>query len=240
MSANNEILSLYIPRIGGHHTEQSVMQIFHILHVGHVAFVDFVAIKEKDSEPQSKTKVSKPTKFYSAFVQMAQWNTHCIVYNEIQAGKRHDLIVDRNLHEFWMLLPSKAEMIPRSRVNTHQLAAYTSELFDLVAGTENSIEIYKKKIDEQATEIDALKVINNKMEERLAMLEAMVFTKPVARCLNAEFEETMKPPPALMRCASVSSNYYESNDFIDTITNGSTSPVLDRRRVITDELCGNL
>jgi predicted ATP-dependent protease len=239
MSFNNEILSLYIPRIGGHHTEQSVMQTFHILHVGRVAFVDFVAIKEKDAEPQTKTKGSKPTKFYSAFVQMAQWNPHCIVYNEIQAGKRHDLIVDRNLHEFWMLLPSKAEMIPRSRVNTHQLAAYTSELFDAVAGTEKSIENYKKKIEEQSAEIDALKVINKKMEERLAMIEAIVFAKPVARCLSAEFGEMMEPPPVLMRRASVSSNYYDSNDFINTLTNGSTSPVLDRR-VITDELCGNL
>jgi len=246
MSANSNVtLSLYIPRIGGHHTEQSVMHLFNQLNIGHVAFVDFVAIKEKEKEPETQHAKSKQIKFYSAFIQMFQWNPRCVAYVEIQAGRRYDLVVDQQSREFWMILPSKVDMIPRSKVNIHQLGAYTSELFTITSASEQSIVLQAKKIQEQADEIEALKSINHKMEERLAKLEALLMppSKPIARSLSVEFAETLEScsPPALMRRSSMSSNYVTEYDYIEALSNNvdKSSPGFERH-IISDELCGNM
>jgi hypothetical protein len=235
---NSNMLSLYIPRMGNQYTEQSVYQIFNDLHIGQVLFVDFVAVKDKDAKEDQR-----PTKFYSAFIQLSHWNIHCKTYAEIQAKKRSDLVVNQFTGEFWMLLPSTVEMLPRLKVNVHQLGAYTNELFTKMANIDKLLELQTQKIKEQGDELEAQKLINQSLIERLEKLERNGLSS-ISRNLSAEFSETLScaRPPALTRRLSMSSNYSDPVEFYDALAinaDRSTSPQMDRT-IISNDLCGNL
>ena len=239
---NNLITSLYIPRIGSMHTEQSVMYIFrNCENIGDVAFVDFVAIKDKEKDKDQKESEQKQPKFYSAFIQMAKWNIHSNVYQNIQRGRRHDLIVDHHTGEFWMILPSKAEMLPRLKVNIHQLGAYTSELFEKNAKIQELVEAQDKKIKEQTDELEKQKNINEQLEDRLLRLEYLLEHITIPRNLGVEFSNSLNlgPPPKLTR--QIARDYNSYDDFIDRLTNNidrSVSPV-QNRTIVSNHLCGN-
>ena len=236
---NSNMLSLYIPRMGNQYTEQSVYQIFNDLHIGQVLFVDFVAIKDKDAKEDQR-----PTKFYSAFIQLSHWNIHCKTYAEIQAKKRSDLVVNSFTGEFWMLLPSTVEMLPRLKVNVHQLGAYTNELFTKMANIDKLLELQTQKIKEQGDELQAQKLINQSLIERLEKLEQNNSMSSITRNLSTEFSEALScaRPPALTRRTSMSSNYLDQSEFYDALSTNadrSTSPQMDRT-AISNDLCGNL
>lgn len=235
---NSNMLSLYVPRMGNQYTEHSVYQIFNDLHIGQVLFVDFVAIKDKDAKEDQR-----PTKFYSAFIQLSHWNIHSKTYAELQAKKRSDLIVNQFTGEFWMLLPSTVEMLPRLKVNIHQLGAYTSELFAKMANIEKLLELQTQKIKEQGDELEAQKLINQSLIERLDKLEQNGLSS-ITRNLSTEFNEALScvRPPALTRRSSMSSNYLDQSEFYDALSSNadrSTSPQMDRT-AISNDLCGNL
>jgi len=236
---NSNMLSLYIPRMGNQYNEQYVANIFNDLHIGQVLFVDFVAIKDKDAKEDQR-----PTKFYSAFIQLSHWNIHSKTYAELQAKKRSDLVVNQFTGEFWMLLPSTVEMLPRLKVNIHQLGAYTSELFAKMANVDKLLELQTQKIKEQGDELEAQKLINQSLIERLEKLEQNNSMSSIARNLSAEFSETLScaRPPALTRRSSMSTNFSDPVDFYDALSSNadrSTSP-LTERKIISNDLCGNL
>ena len=89
--------------------------------------------------------------------------------------------------EFWVILPAK-NMISRSKVNTHQLAAYTDELFVKVGEIEKNVsqnmtissEHFKallSKSEAQAAQIDKLMKIVEIQAKQLERINEVLFEK---------------------------------------------------------------
>jgi len=138
-SSNN----VYIPRINDAHTEQDVIKIFNNLSICVVQHVDFVATKN----PETKAVL-----FYSAFVKVSEWINQDI-YQQFKDQRAPKVIIS-NL-EFWILLPAKT-IISRSKINIHQLASYSDELFVKCANLEIQVFTQSKQISMQSDQISML------------------------------------------------------------------------------------
>lgn len=119
-------LDLYIPRINESYSEDEIKYVFQSMGIGMVDYVDFVATKDPET---------KQIKYYSAFLRLIEWNPNGSSYNKIIVEKQNKIQVSRT--EYWVLLPAKTPL-SRSKVNTHQLAAYTDELYVRVEAIEKS------------------------------------------------------------------------------------------------------
>lgn len=151
-------LDIYIPRIDGRYTEDDIKFTFRTIGVGLVAYADFVATKDAET---------KEIKFYSAFIRLVEWNFTGIWYNQMVREKQTRIQISRS--EYWIILPSKTPLA-RSKVNTHQLAAYTDELFQTVENQAKQIAVQQEMIDLQSKNIELLL---GKLEEQTAEIKAI-------------------------------------------------------------------
>ena len=169
-------LDIYIPRIDEKHSEQDVKNLFLNYGIGLVDYVDFVATKESET---------KQIKYYSAFLKLTEWNPNGYWYNQIIVEKQNKIQISP--FEFWVLLPAKT-MISRSKVNTHQLVAYTDELFVKVGEIEKNVtenmtissEHFKTllaKSEAQEAQIDKLMKIVQIQAEQLERINEVLFEK---------------------------------------------------------------
>lgn len=181
-------LDIYIPRIDEKHSEHDIKILFVNYGIGLVDYVDFVATKDPET---------KEIKYYSAFLKLTEWNPNGYWYNQIIVEKQNKIQISP--FEFWVLLPAKTT-ISRSKVNTHQLAAYTDELFVKMESVEKSIcetmtintEHFKTllhKSEVQAAQIDKLMKIVQIQAEQLVRINEVLFEK--------QQEETTSRPRAL-------------------------------------------
>ena len=120
-------LDLYIPKVDEKYSEEEIKFMFADMAIGMVDYVDFVATKDPET---------KKLKFYSAFLRLREWNPDGYWYNNIIVEKLNKIQISRT--EFWIILPAKTPL-SRSKVNTHQLAAYTDELYVRVEAIEKSV-----------------------------------------------------------------------------------------------------
>jgi hypothetical protein len=183
-------LSVYIPRVDGRYSEQDIMH--NLLHIGlgWAKYVDFVATKDPNT---------KQTLFFSAFVMMDRWNTETPVgqaaYANIQSNNATKIYLSNT--EFWIILPAKTQ-VSRTKVNTHQLARYTDELFVKVGELETikddtyelqvNVAALNIRLDKQTEEIESLKI---QMAAMLLLLaqpakEPEPEPEPVAICTLTE------------------------------------------------------
>ena len=148
-------LDIYIPRIDGRYTEENIIFTFRAIGVGLVSYADFVATKDPET---------KEVKFYSAFVRLLEWNPEGIWYKQFVKENQARIQITRS--EFWVILPAKTPL-SRSKVNTHQLVAYTDELFVKVGAVEKTVaenitvssvhfQNLLTKSEEQSRQIDQL------------------------------------------------------------------------------------
>ena len=241
-------LSLYLPRIGSQHTEMSVMQFFYNLGVGQVEYVDFVAVKDPESQE---------IKFYSAFVKLVYWGINTNIMKDFQETKTYKLFVSSS--EYWILLPATTEMLPRTKVNTHQLSAYTDELFQKMALIEKTIEnqaalllTHNLKLLKQADEIENEKNIRIELESKIKEQAAELKKE---RELRIELEEKFTnfetfdipdliPNPVFQKKSSLKM-FERDNDpytsFFDTMSDTirPVSPDDSERAKISRDYCGN-
>jgi hypothetical protein len=177
-------LDIYIPRIDEKHSEHDVKILFANFGIGMVDYVDFVSTKDP---------ATKEIKYYSAFLKLTEWNPDGYWFNKIIVEKQNKIQISP--FEFWVLLPAKT-MISRSKVNTHQLAAYTDELYVRVEEIEKSVtetmtissEHFKTllhKTEVQAAQIDKLMKIVQIQAEQLVRINEVLFEK--------QQEETSRP-----------------------------------------------
>lgn len=148
-------LDIYIPRIDRRYTEEDIKFTFKAFNVGIVDYVDFVSTKDVET---------KEIKFYSAFIRLVNWNISGIWYGQIITQKQAKLRISWS--EYWVILPSKTPLA-RSKVNTHQLAAYTDELFQTVERQAKQIENQQATIERQSRQIDFLM---SRLEEESAVI----------------------------------------------------------------------
>jgi hypothetical protein len=175
--SNFNNLNIYIPRINDSHTEASVKQVFSSCGIGLVEYVDFVAKKD----PETKKLL-----FYSAFVKLTEWNSNW--FYTIFIGGLNKIPVSS--HEFWLILIAK-NTISRSKVNTHQLASYTDELFVRVEEIEKSavenitvssthFKNLLAKSEAQASQIDQLLKIVADQSNQLNRINKLLFEEQPA------------------------------------------------------------
>jgi hypothetical protein len=176
-------LDIYIPRVSESFTEDHVKSVFADMGIGLVTYVDFVATKDP---------VTKKHRFFSAFLRLSQWHPDNYWYNKIFVDQQNKIEITK--FEFWIILPAKTS-ISRSKVNTHQLAAYTDELYVRVEAVEKSVtenmtvssthfQNLIAKSEAQAAQIDQLLKIVAEQSTQLSRINAYLFdeeqTKPRA------------------------------------------------------------
>jgi hypothetical protein len=151
-------LDIYIPRIDGRYTEDDIKYTFRSLGVGLVVYADFVATKDLET---------KEIKFYSAFIKLAEWNPSSFWHKQFIKENQTRVQISRS--EYWIVLPSKTILV-RSKVNTHQLAAYTDELFQNFEKQSKQFELQQEIINLQSKNIDLLL---GKLQEQSAEIKAI-------------------------------------------------------------------
>jgi hypothetical protein len=175
-------LDLYIPRVSDHFTEEQIKYIFANMGIGMVSYVDFVATKDPET---------KQHKYYSAFVRLSEWNPNGYWHNLIMVEKQNKIQI--SVSEFWIVLSAKTPL-SRSKVNTHQLAAYTDELYVRVEAIEKSavenitvssthFKNLLAKSEAQAAQIDQLLKIVAEQSNQLSVINKLLFEEqqPVSR-----------------------------------------------------------
>ena len=182
-------LDIYIPKINENHTEHDVKCVFANMGIGMVSYVDFVATKDQET---------KEIKFYSAFLKLAEWNPNGYWFNKIIEEKQNKIQV--SVSEFWIILPAKTPL-SRSKVNTHQLAAYTDELYVRVEAIEKSalenitvssthFQNLLAKSEAQAAQIDQLLKIVAEQSKQLNRINSLMFQEePVTRQRTLTIED---------------------------------------------------
>ena len=183
-------LDLYIPRISEYHSEDTIKIVFADLCIGIVSYVDFVATKDPET---------KEIKYYSAFLKLAEWHPDGFWYNKLMVvGLQNKIELSKS--EFWIILPAKTPL-SRSKVNTHQLAAYTDELYVRVEAIEKSatenitvssthFQNLLAKSEAQAAQIDQLLKIVEAQSKQIGIINDTLFGKqyeePRKRALTIE------------------------------------------------------
>lgn len=153
---------VYIPRLNITFNERDIMDIIYNSNVGLPLYADITAVK--DNSPDAGP--NPPVKYYSAFAMIYAWNP--IALDEFNQTGQLKIWNDPSRRNFLMLFPAKeGSEIPRSKVNTHQLAHYTSELYKRMDDAEKNAETQAKMIEDQS------KIIEHQNERMAHMLETM-------------------------------------------------------------------
>ena len=167
-------LDIYIPRINENYTEDQIKYIFADMGIGIVSYVDFVATKDPET---------KQIKYYSAFLRLAEWHPDGYWYNKLMVEQQNKIEISK--FEFWIILSAKTPL-SRSKVNTHQLAAYTDELYVRVEAIEKSavenvtvssthFQNLLAKSEAQAAQIDQLLRIVAEQSKQLSRINSHLF-----------------------------------------------------------------
>jgi hypothetical protein len=151
-------LDLYIPRVASNATEEQVKSIFFHSRIGTVEHCDFAITKDKDTQ--------KP-QYTSAFVKLSCWSPTSGACEDFVKNKSIRLQLSRNSPEFWIILPN-TNPLPRSHVNTSQLAAATEKLF---SQTEQITEKASKFEDEMRATISEMRQMMALQQEKIETLE---------------------------------------------------------------------
>ena len=193
-------LDIYIPRIDARYSEEDIKYTFRALGVGIIAYADFVATKDPET---------KEIKFYSAFARLVEWNVRGVWYGEMYGGKQTKITISKS--EFWIVLPAKTPL-SRSKVNTHQLAAYTDEVFVQVEGHAKLISSQQATIDRQSKQIDFLIKSLEEQTSQIKQLQNVVFGDE-----KREKEEDESSMPELVSGSSSESRSEESETESDSV-----------------------
>ena len=166
MNTNVSILDLYIPNVSISETEETIRSVFYEFNIGTISYIDFVAVKDKEQ--------TDLVLYYSAFIKMTHWSSEKAVSDFRHNGK---ITINLSRNCFWTILPSK-KIVPRTKVNIHQLAFHTEDLFERFAKMEKMmeqqqriIEIQQQKLELNDDEIENQKRIIESMEKRISSLE---------------------------------------------------------------------
>jgi hypothetical protein len=230
-NSNVNNLDIYIPRIDGRYTEDDIKFTFRTIGVGLVAYADFVATKDPET---------KEVKFYSAFIKLTEWNPNGFWYKQFIKESQTRLQISRT--EYWIVLHAKTPLV-RSKVNTHQLAAYTDELFqnfekqskqiavqqEMIELQSKNIELLLGKLQEQSVEIKAIK--NQLLGETDSLLDSLPDS------LLDSLPELVSIDDETLNCEFCDTEYYDTTKLAlhQQICSKSASPSLSNVTFCEDE-----
>jgi len=198
-SSSSNKMMVYIARVETNMTEQDIRCIIEDNKIGRVSYVDFTAVK--DNSPDAGPNPA--FKFYSAFVMMSDWNPKAY-HDLLQNGQIKVYTSSRRDATYLILREGKeGSEIPRSKVNIHQLAAYTAELY-------NRADIADKQIARQAETISIqdkkLAIQGEQIMEHTKLMNAMVDTAMTHHKEMAEMKSVMERMNSFM-CAIQQQQY---------------------------------
>ena len=157
---------VYIARIEGKYSERDVCDIIADSRIGRAMYVDFTAVK--DNSPDAGPNPA--FKFYSAFVMMSEWNP--LALEDLTKNGYLKVWTDSRKISYFMVRQAKeGSEIPRSKVNIHQLAAYTAELYEKVGASEKKIELAENKAELAEKKAD---MADQKIAEMMTVMNEMV------------------------------------------------------------------
>ena len=236
-------LDLYIPRVDEKYSEEEIKFMFADMGIGMVNYVDFVATKDPET---------KQIKFYSAFLRLREWNPDGYWYNKIIVSKLNKIQISRI--EFWVILPAKTPL-SRSKVNTHQLAAYTDELYVRVEAIEKSatenmtvssehFNTLLAKSEAQARQIDQLMKIVETQSRQLERIDKYLMDKqePETQRTRALTIEDLNPSDWVPTQCEVCSNLFDTKkqlEFHSMVCKQKEQPKAEKKSqsVFCDDEC---
>lgn len=150
-------LELYIPRASLRTTEYQVKEFFFKYQIGIVEYCDLVVIKDKETKEPAYTSV---------FLKLDTWNPISTACADFEKDGSIKLFLSAT--EFWIILPNK-NPLPRTHVNTSQLAASTEKLFEQ---SEKITEKVDKFEDEMRVEMAEMRMFMKMQQQSIEYLKA--------------------------------------------------------------------
>ena len=160
---------VYIARIEGKYTERDVCDIIADSRIGRAMYVDFTAVKDNSADAGPNPAF----KFYSAFVMMSEWNPLALE-DLTKTGYLKVWTDSRRISYFMVRQAKEGSEIPRSKVNIHQLAAYTAELYEKVGVSEKKAELAEKKAELADQKIAEMMTLMNDMVSKMTLMSNQI------------------------------------------------------------------
>ena len=136
-------LYLYVPRASLRTTEDQVKDLLFRSQIGNVEYCDLVTIKDKDTKQPLYTQL---------FIKLACWDLMSRAKSDFERNGSIKLYLSDT--EFWMILPNK-NPLPRTHVNTSQLAASTEKLFVQTEAIEKRMDSFEDEMRAEMAEMRA-------------------------------------------------------------------------------------
>lgn len=163
-----ENLDLHIPKISANTTAKHIADALWYMRIATVDYVDIVAIKDPET---------KAIKHFSAFLRLKSWGPERFPAAEFNERKTFKIVLGGYANDpyekYWVLYPN-TNPLPRSKVNTHQLAASTEKLFEIneqllakIAMMEQKFVLMEKQMgimEEQITRLTYVEPTPEEME----------------------------------------------------------------------------
>ena len=160
---------VYIARIEGKYSERDVCDIIADSRIGRAMYVDFTAVKDNSAEAGPNPAF----KFYSAFVMMSEWNP--LALEDLTKNGYLKVWTDSRKVSYFMVRQAKeGSEIPRSKVNIHQLAAYTAELYEKMGASEKKAELAEKKAELADQKIAEMMTVMNEMVAKMTLMSNQI------------------------------------------------------------------
>ena len=167
-------LYLYVPRASLRTTEQQVKDQLFRSQIGNVEYCDLVTIKDKDT---------KQPLYAQLFIKLACWDLLSRAKADFERNGSIKIYLTDS--EFWIVLPNK-NPLPRTHVNTSQLAASTEKLFEQSETMEKRMDSFQ---DEMRSEMAEMRVFIKLQQERIEALEFKLLESELRFQEESEDEE---------------------------------------------------
>lgn len=169
-----ENLDLHIPKISANTTAKHIADALWYMRIATVDYVDIVAIKDPET---------KVVKHYSAFLRLKSWGPDRFPAAEFNERKSFKIVLGGYANDpyekYWVLYPN-TNPLPRSKVNTHQLAASTEKLFEINEQLLAKIAFMEQKFD--------------LMQKQIGIMEQVITRLTYVEPTPAEMKELIKLP----------------------------------------------
>lgn len=149
-------LYLYVPRASLRTTEEQVKDQLFRSQIGNVEYCDLVVIKDKDT---------KQPLYAQLFIKLACWDLLSRAKSDFE--KNGSIKIFLKDTEYWMILPNK-NPLPRTHVNTSQLAASTEKLFEQSEAMEKKMDSFE---DEMRSEMAEMRAFMKLQQVKIEALE---------------------------------------------------------------------
>ena len=175
---NTTKLLVYIARVESDITERDIIDIIYNSKIGRVQYADLTAVRDNSPDAGPNPAIVH----YSAFVMITNWDKSAM--EDLNWFGQLKVWINSSRTSYWIIRHSaEGSEIPRSKVNTHQLAEKTAEQQAKV------IEDQNERISHMLEMMEKMLVKNEELSNALAS------TSMAVSYMDAFMSETFQRPP---------------------------------------------